>query len=279
MLPMLSGSSGAGGASDSTKRIRLSRQFLEVSAEMEADDVFPVLKRAELYALFVQQWIEREAVKRGRVDANTGRADVEFVEQVVGFCKTMAAEMFMHDKTQYVRAQAPAQVTNAPASGLRAAKAKKAASQADSFLEELLASGEDEFQSSPVKRSGTMFSFLHKTVQEYFVALYVMHELVAKSFEKETFAATLETCDLSSLLIGKKLLTSGNVYETLRFCADLVDGRGQWYISGVQPPFQTDADCFDTLQPAGKAVWELAQASRQPAARKQHSLAVAAANA
>ena len=106
-LPLLSMSSHGG--------MRLSRMFLEVfsiDVRRDADagyadsadlDVFPVFKRAELYSLFVHAWVEREAHKRGRVDATTAAVDADFVESVGEFCQKMAFEMFMHDKTQYVR--------------------------------------------------------------------------------------------------------------------------------------------------------------------------------
>lgn len=281
----------------STTTKRLSRRFLQVSSKVTDDDSFPILKRAELYALFVHQWAEREAVKRGRVEGTgTERADPVFVKKVIEFCQRMAFEMFMHNKTQYVRGEGSA-VSGGAHEGddgdddfdIDVQAKKEEASKADTFLDQMLSQSHEEFHCSPIKRSGAVLSFLHKTVQEYFVALQVVRELGIKRSKGEVFAKTLSLCELSSLSIGKKLLTTGNVYETLHFCADLVDKRGQWYVSGMLTPpsylatYHNDetaaSDAFyKSLQPSVKALWDIVQASRQPAARSHLSMAIAAAN-
>eukprot|EP00048_Salpingoeca_helianthica_P014189 m.219125 g.219125 ORF g.219125 m.219125 type:complete len:1720 (+) comp15609_c0_seq4:59-5218(+) len=292
VLPGLAAAAASGGAGKSS--MRMSRFYLQVTGKTKDDDVFPSLKRAELYSLFVHQWAEREAVRGNKVDGN-GRADPKFIKKVHDVCLAIAAGMFLNNKTQYVRGE-PGSEQGAGEDDddfdIDAAEKRATASTADHFLDELLAKSEDEFRSSPIKRSGSTFSFLHKTVQEYFVALQVCRELGAKRIKAEAFAVTLAGCDLSGLLVGKRLLTAGNVYETLRFCADMVDGRGQWYVSGVTPPsivasaMKEGKDVKEAgeqfaskwLQPTVKAMWDIVQASRQAAARSQPSMAVAAAN-
>lgn len=271
---------------------RLSRRFLEVGSESksgrEPGDVFPTLKRAELYSLFVFQWAVREVEKYGKVDERR-LANQDFVEDVIRLCQEMAFQMFMRNKTHYVRATPHVQVQRrSNAHGLRAHSRHRVESAADRFLDELLQESAKEFQCSPIKRSGASFSFLQKTVQEFFVALAVSVELRDKKSEQVSFREALGSCDLSGWLIGERLLTAGNAFETLRFCADMVDGRGQWYIN-TKPPRQVPPsisleleanekaaeDFLVSIQPSVKAMWDIVQASRQPQARGYLSMVTA----
>ncbi len=120
------------------------------------------------------------------------------------------------------------------------------------------------------------------------MALHVMREIGQLKYYSEQiqaqdddaevsrFTQLLQSCDMQSVLIGKRLVTSGNVYETLRFCADMVDGRVQHFIVGAE---STVGMTVSDVQPGTRALWEIVQASRQPAARQRMSMANAAANA
>ena len=185
---------------------------------------------------------------------------------------------------------------------MRQAAAAKESAAADKYLEDFLSKSETEFCSSPIKRSGNTFSFLHKTVQEYFVALHVSQELTNLTGDPDdrsslfnlNFRDAIIKGDWSSLAIGKKLLTAGNVFNTLRFCADMVDGRAQAYVSfgpvmnlksGVfEAQAITVADAsflpdWDSLQPSARTLWDIVQVSRLPASRSNSCAATAAANA
>ncbi len=326
--------------------MRLSRFYLQVfqagssSVGVHTPDVFPVLKRAELYSLFVHAWAEREARKRGKMEERKfaedvagdhgGAVDKKFVKRVVAFCEKIAFEMFLHDKTQYAVSKSeppPAEVDGDSDgefdvdSGRAEARASKGGARgfADTFLEEMLAGREEEFRCSPLRRSGNAFSFLHKTVQEYFAAMHVMRELgmlkamqARPSSKRVSLATMVESGDVSSLAISGKLLTAGNVSETLRFCADMVDGGVQHIISGLVlgsssfppqaghlydslssahaheaaiTPRVSATDSLrrkDQLQPSTLALWDIVQASRSSGARRPEahlSTAIAAANA
>jgi len=60
---------------------------------------YPQIRRAELYALFVEGWAERE-IARLHVDPRPN------VKQVLDFCSELAFEMFLHTQTSVTVASA-----------------------------------------------------------------------------------------------------------------------------------------------------------------------------
>jgi hypothetical protein len=172
----------------------------------------------------------------------------------------------------------------------------------------LMETKQTEWRCSPLKKIGNSFSFLHKTVQEYFVALHVMTTLVSfgvpKLPKKPLSAGGLGgICDIP---IAQQWLNKGNDNGILRFCADMVDKRVKDYILNgqcpenlpvlqpMQPPkpklfSQSDWDDVQAtrtakrkpLQPFSRMAWDVVQASRTVAQSDPHvaQVSVAAGNA
>lgn len=141
---------------------------------------FLVMTRAELYAVFAQQWCDREVTHQlNEEPAWTGSYTTApqkwkdehstRVRKVLDLCKELAYLLFMEGKTQ-IEIHEPSPENNAlPAE----APSLKITNDFSTRVSNMFAGHRQEWLCSPLKKSGSFFSFLHKTVQEYFVALAV----------------------------------------------------------------------------------------------------------
>ena len=92
------------------------------------------------------------------------------VKKVLDLCKDLAFLLFMEGKTQ-IEVHEPIALNHSSAEALFDAPVLN-----NDFLtrvSNMFAGHRQEWLCSPLKKSGSFFSFLHKTVQEYFVALAV----------------------------------------------------------------------------------------------------------
>ena len=126
---------------------------------------------------FAQQWCDREVTRQLNEDEHwkkifesSERALWKFehatrVKKVLALCKELAFLLFLEGKTQ-LEIQSNTQVN-----------VSQQLSDFSARVSTMFAGNQQEWRCSPLKKSGAFFSFLHKTVQEYFTALAVCHEL------------------------------------------------------------------------------------------------------
>jgi len=241
--------------SSSGQVCRFDPYYLEVQPVSEIHWVFPQIRRAELYALFVSGWAEREIKRLRRADDQ--KKQNPDIDEVLDFCSHLAFEMFLKTQTSVsVHAQ---QTTKIPKGRAQKAKMKKyeaGASHVDQWAVELFEEHQDERACSPLRRSaGAQYSFLHKSLQEYFSALYMAGQLTEKVEENILNPMNREV--VSTLFISQKRVTSD--YAVLRFAAELVDQRVRAYIPGNDV-------ISSTFQPYGRALFDLLRANCNPIA-------------
>ena len=176
VLPLLEGGDGkaTGEAEMSRRSLRLNPITLDV--EHVEGYVFPAFTRAEIYSLFTYSWLARELKKKGKLRSAQAHANSEFLLDVTLFCREMAFYMFTAKVTQVsIVSQDDLDILQSSkyktSSTYKAAK--KRVDSADKSVMEMLSKPEGDlaFRCSPLKRSGNTYSFLHKTVQEFFTAL------------------------------------------------------------------------------------------------------------
>lgn len=273
---------------------------------------FPVLTRAELYAVFTQQWFDREVTRQLNednvwkvafvTDSALWKAEhTRRVQNVLQFCKELAYFFFMEGLTQIKMVE--------PIPGQNLDNGTVPMNDVFARILKKFVGRKQEWCCSPLKKNGYFFSFLHKTVQEYFVALAVCQELgslntiVDKNSlsipHSQLLVRKLEPSD-ARLLLSQRLIHADGSFSTVRFCADLVDKQVQHYVS-FGPFLDRTTGCFTTgypakdvgritkpvlsewanVQPMARSLWDIVQASRLDCARDSRAgvTAVAAANA
>ena len=204
---------------DSFGLARLNPANLEVvslaklKAQYSQAPLFSVVRRAELYGIYVHQWCRREVVRQMSEDAHwleKASTDINLwekecasrVDKVIAFSKKVAFEMFKN---------------NAVVVDL-ASDAKNISS-----LRSMFEVNPIEISCSPMRASGNVYSFVHKTaVLEYFVALTVIQNL----------ATTPDISNMASVAISQDWLNKQD-NNILQFCSDFVDRRVQHYISNT----------------------------------------------
>ena len=291
---------------------RLDPNLLEVELASKIEVPFLHTRRVELYAIFFEDWMERE-IKRQlaplRLDESSDEYQDKFYSiknNVTGFSKHLAIEMFFHNLTSVQvslekwkqakpeqTAKMLARMSEAKRKAYLAQQAKAAAAstvEQDAWLKELfLAKDDTEQQSqqkrecSPLRKSGDDYAFLHKSLQEYFSALSIASELII--LDEDEWQQTLkDSTRLGRLKITQKLLTDD--YAVLRFAAELVDQRVRGYIPTWATLSATEEKASDQghlqqFQPFGKALFDLIEASRHFSEDQVESnrINVAAANA
>jgi len=271
------------------------------TGELLAANVSPflVMTRAELYAVFAQQWCDREVTRQLNEDEHwkkvfeSERALWKFehatrVKKVLALCKELAFLLFLEGKTQL-------EILNSSIQSDTQVNVSQQLSDFSARVSTMFAGNQQEWRCSPLKKSGAFFSFLHKTVQEYFTALAVCQELGELHIgqrDSQLRHLLLQGQFISPtrqkpLLLAQQLLHGDGALNTVRFCADLVDKRVQKYVSFGPTVDRTSGQFFerdpqpwaDRVQPTARALWDTVQASRLDVARSNPDCAIAAANA
>ena len=307
---------------------RLHPKSLDVveASQLRAGNISPflVLTRAELYAVFEQQWCDREVTRQlneeedWKTTFDTDRSlwqaeHATRVKNVLVLCKDLAFLLFMQGKTQiYIHTSITTtgpELNGAPRpntpdiSMLLQDQEAVTSLQINDFaarVHKMFVGQQQEWRCSPLKKSGSFFSFLHKTVQEYFVAWAVCQELAALNTGDTLHQMLLQgqfilpaSRKSTFLLLAQKLLHSDRTLNTVRFCADLVEKRleVQNYVS-LGPILNRATGRFAAgryldvnphiwvvrVQPLARALWDVVQASRLDVARANPATPVAAAN-
>ena len=292
------------------KVLALDREFLQVGL-IDSTDSFKFFSRTELYSLFVSNWVERELRRKGGVGFDAKGQPLpksSIVRGVLDFCQKLAFEMFLHNKLMLelppeTELAAPVIVDTFSREFRDFQKKKLTEANVQSALpisiRDLLESTKTtatlEFRSSPLKKSGRTFGFLHKTIQEYFVAMAIGRELGRANLNDDclVFSPLQEqltqgkfSTKTAPLLLAQKLLHADGVLNTIRFCADLVDRRVQSYVS-LGPIMNRASGQFsengaawsDRASPMARALVDIVQASRTDRARANPDCAISAANA
>ena len=99
------------------------------------------------------------------------------VKKVLEVCKELAFLIFMEGNPQVQIIETTTDDTICSTTRVTNEKASLPPSKFLIRVKELFAGNQQEWRCSPLKKSGAFFSFLHKTVQEYFTALAVCQEL------------------------------------------------------------------------------------------------------
>ena len=261
------------------------------------------MTRAELYAVFLQQYCDREVTRSLTENVQWSHMyetepalwkteHATRVKKVLEVCKELAFLMFMQGNPQ-------AQIIETAMDGTSSSTGEHAYPPPNEFLiriNALFAGNQQEWRCSPLKKSGSFFSFLHKTVQEYFVGLSVCQELCQLNSGSNLAVSQLRLLLLQgqyttpagqSLLLARRLLHGDGALNTVRFCADLVDKRVQNYVS-FGPTIDRTSGQFveadpqpwaDRVNPAARAMCDIVQASRLDVSRVNPDCSIAAANA
>ena len=120
----------------------------------------------------------------------------------------------------------------------------------------------DNLISCPVRRSGNRFSFIHKSLQEFFAALHIARQVNERQLEVDSGSPAPD----EPFLIGEKLLTEE--VAVLKFLANLVDPR-VWLFRRRSPAAADDDS--EATQPLGRGLFELVYASRRVAHESKDS--------
>ena len=149
-------------------------------------------------------------------------------------------------------------------------------------IRKFIRSNGTQFERSPIRRRGSYCSFLHKTVLECFVAYHVCSQLFRLQCGSKLkdivvsceYVHTTKKC-VTPVYISQQLLHSGDVLNTVRFCADFVDPRSQEYITfgpiidRVTKTFSEESPVCKDAQYLAKALWTIVQGSRLPDMRNK----------
>ncbi|CAB4905804.1 unannotated protein [freshwater metagenome] len=277
---------------DQTDSARLSVLFLQVESVkclQETDQfLFPIVTRGELYALFTYQWARREVVRQLKADVSLRvwqdqpeLWEVEVAKRIMetfDLCKTMAFKMFSLGLSQLEIADHSIldifKESRSKSHRLFAHRTQSAQT-VQLVSADIYRAKREDWQCSPLKKLGNIVSFLHKTVQEYFVALAVLEQLETfKPLLESSDAVQVDGLDFRDLLLSHFFLNKGNDTGILRFCADLVDKRVQEYCYNL-------LDGTVELQIFSKKLWDIVQVSRRVRPNDPHvcHVATAAGNA
>ena len=133
---------------------------------------------------------------------------------------------------------------------------------------------------SPLRKSCDVYSFLHKSVQEYFAALHICKQLAVLVSQHGLGSSQMDA--LAAQPIAQKLLTDD--YGVLQFAAEFVDQRVWQYAPQWPAPRPLVRHGVCVFQPQGKALFDVVEASRDLSWFKRtysncRPWAVAAANA
>jgi WD40 repeat protein len=272
--------------------LRLDPEFLEVQPIDALTTVFPRFTRAELYAVFVFYWIQREALRRGHVDdEDPSIPNAEFFDSVHDFCQEFAVELTARGRvqvvipdTKYLGLRYQSLVRGGKVFGRSHARALRAIQASKDVSLTCLQGRLNEFLCSPLRRQGDSYAFVHRTVQEYFTALAVLRTLGKLKYEQPialhsptvysttVLAPSTATAAMSAPLpITRAALAAGDGLGVVRFCADMVDVRVQYYVTMLRdawqatptatpeatdgssstrnPPTSSSADSFSDLPP------------------------------
>ena len=214
-----------------------------------AQQPFPVVRKAELYSLFAHQWVQRE-VRRQLGPANETEQIKNRVVDIMDLCKKLAFEMFARGISQI---DIPSRTSLSALLSSKIPSERKLGVKLQNSVPlaivEIYETKQLDWQCSPIKKTGDTFSFLHKTIQEFFAALYVMQSL-PPNFQSLSKPALV----MADLALSQHWLNKGNDNGILRFCADLIDKNVQNYITG-----QT----LNNLQSFSKTAWDIIEASRR----------------
>ena len=283
---------------------RLDPNLLLVKPANEVEVPFLHIRRVELYAIFFDDWVDRE-VRRQLAPEGLAENSEDYKNKfhemkngVTGFSEALALQMFLHDVTSVeVTAEKWKQSQPELAAKMLArmsererkahlAKQRQQQKPVDKdawAIELFFAKDETEAQRqqkracSPLRKSGDRYAYLHKSLQEYFAALSIASELVLP--DDDWLEVLRDPKRIQELKITKKLLTDD--YAVLRFAAELVDQRVRRYVPSFQQQSQEQKSPSSSFQPFGKALLDLIEASRHlPLDQVETSqLNVAAANA
>jgi WD40 repeat protein len=252
--------------------------------------IFGSLLRAELYALFIHDWIERQTKKC--IDDGLVSHDQQsgMCKEALAWCQKLAFQMFLHNFTRVDVAENSHDQGDTDMSDMDDLSSDEdenddvtvgcttSASQSAVVPESILHLLKDTSytRTSPLIRSGTVYAFLHKSIQEYLAALYVASD-VSKRCEHKKWPKFLKYEDkIHKLHVSTSALLRDPA--VLLFAAELVHardvtlqryqpmdektGRPRWPVCSWGERKELG---FAKIQPLTKALFDLIEASKHHA--------------
>jgi WD40 repeat protein/ankyrin repeat protein len=220
------------------KPLRLDTDKLELSRS--STHVFPRLRQVELYAVFLRHWLQRETDRLVNAGQLKRQNQLAVIGEAEDFCAKLAFEMFLHDCTsiQWCGSDTTSQSDSkthilSRRERHRLKQQSSPASTVPNSIMQLLTEAKQQhdgsaFAASPLVRSGTSYSFLHKSIREYLAAYHVCSQIMDACLDDGdncmAWSDRLQRVDaIAELMLSKRCLTAD--YAVLSFAGELVDQR------------------------------------------------------
>jgi ankyrin repeat protein len=220
------------------KPLRLDTKELELSRNSTC--VFPQLRQVEVYAVFLHHWLQRETDRLVNAGTLKREDQLAVIGEAEDFCAKLAFEMFLHDRTS-IEWRGPRMSAQSDSKTQKLSRRQRRRLQRQPSLAsivphsimQLLTETQQQhdglaFAASPLVRSGSSYSFLHKSIRDYLAAYHVCSQVMDACLDDDAdgmaWSDRLQRVDaIGELMLSKRCLTAD--YAVLSFAGELVDQR------------------------------------------------------
>jgi ankyrin repeat protein/WD40 repeat protein len=220
------------------KPLRLNTDELELSRN--CSHVFPKLRQVEVYAVFLHHWLQRETDRLVNAGVLNRQDQVAVIGEAEDFCAKLAFEMFLHDRTSIQwrgsGMSAPSDSKTQKLSRRQRRRLQQQPSLSPAVphsIMQLLTETQQQhdglaFAASPLVRSGSSYSFFHKSIRDYLAAYHVCSQVMDACLDDGddcmAWSDRLQRVDaIAELMLSKRCLTAD--YAVLSFAGELVAQR------------------------------------------------------
>jgi WD40 repeat protein len=231
-----------------TDRLKVVEQKQDPERDGPSNRIFKLVRRSELYAIFLHKWLKCQVAK---TDADRTAAESKALyRDALKLSERVAFEMFLLGTTQFEDKQAAQHLDDDSDtsysdtdSDVEPDSGSGSGSHSDSEvvhpqsqlpraeLAKLFQCPKDDLRVSPIIQTGSVYSFLHKSIQEFLAAMYILKQL-SKRVKGSKWARDINNPVMFEYEIGnenrfriarKSLLDDVAV---LTFAADMISRRG-----------------------------------------------------